>query len=368
MAPVRIGVNALYLIPGKVGGTEIYLRSLLAALAELDRENEYTIFTNRETGPDLVPHQANFRNAPQAVRAAFRPARILWEQTVLPFVAACQGIQVMFNPGFVAPVLASCPNVTVFHDLQHKRHPEHFRWFDLPFWRIVLYVSALRSRMIIAVSTATADDLRRFYRTPPDRILVVPHGVDQHFFQVGRTRATTEPVLLCVSTLHPHKNLDGLLRAFAPFLQVNPEFRLVIAGLRGFYAEELEQLRDSLGLAESVTFTGWVPQEELYALFQKARAFIYPSHFEGFGMPILEALAAGIPSACSNVEPMKSLAGDAAIQFDPANILAMVVAIEKITCDPAEQHRLKEAGPKRAAEFSWSASAQATLKALLSAI
>jgi glycosyltransferase involved in cell wall biosynthesis len=363
---MHIGVNALYLIPGGVGGTEIYLRSLLQALAAIDKENRYTVFTNRETGPDLTPAQPNFRTAPQAVNAANRPARIIWEQTLLPLNAARAGIQVLFNPGFTAPILSPCPNVTVFHDLQHKRHPEHFRWFDLPIWRVMLHAAAHRSRRLVAVSDATADDLVHFYRIPRTNIEVVPHGVDEHFFSLARDRASLQPMMLCVSTLHPHKNLDNLLRAFALFRAANPHHRLVIAGLRGFYAEELERLRAELQLEQSVTFTGWIPREELYQLFREASAFIYPSRFEGFGMPILEALAAGIPSACSNVEPMKSIAADAALQFDPSNIEGIRAAMHSLVNDASVRHRLTEAGPQRAAQFSWNAAARATLNSLLS--
>src|SRR4029077_11557812 len=132
----RIGVNALYLIPGGVGGTEIYLRELLKALAGIDSgPNQYYVFTNLETGREIVPAQSNFLLKPQAVHAANRPARILWEQIVLPLEVARFRLDVLFNPGFTAPYFALCPEVTVFHDLQHKRHPEHFRSYDLPFWR-----------------------------------------------------------------------------------------------------------------------------------------------------------------------------------------------------------------------------------------
>ncbi|HMC61962.1 MAG TPA: hypothetical protein VKJ01_22400, partial [Candidatus Solibacter sp.] len=123
MQPRRIGVNALYLIPGGVGGTEIYLRALLAALAEVDSANRYFVFTNRETGPDLVPSAANFTCVPQPVRAVGRPARLLWEQTALPLAALRLQLDVLLNPGFTAPLWSPCPQVTVFHDLQHKRHP-----------------------------------------------------------------------------------------------------------------------------------------------------------------------------------------------------------------------------------------------------
>ena len=155
MRPLRIGVNALYLIPGGVGGTEIYLRELLRALAELDARNEYFIFTNRETGPDLVPRQRNFQGMPQRVRARFRPARMVWEQTALPLAALRLGLDALLNPGFTAPVYCPCAAVTVFHDMQHKRHPEHFRWFDLPFWRLLLFVSAHAATMLLANSETT---------------------------------------------------------------------------------------------------------------------------------------------------------------------------------------------------------------------
>ncbi|MDQ6758949.1 MAG: glycosyltransferase, partial [Acidobacteriota bacterium] len=180
---LRIGVNALYLIPGGVGGTEIYLRNLLAALAEIDGENLYVVFTNRETGRDLIPDRPNFVWRPQPVRASFRPARILWEQTGLPLAVRRARLDVLFNPGFTCPVLCSCPNVTVFHDLQHKRHPEYFRWFDLPFWRLLLRGSARRSRGLISVSAATRDDLKHFYGVDS---VVIHHGAEREFFEISR--------------------------------------------------------------------------------------------------------------------------------------------------------------------------------------
>ena len=241
---VRIGVNALYLIPGGVGGTEIYLRELLAALAELDQTNEYLVFTNLETQSDLVPKQANFHWKPQAVHARFRPARILWEQIVLPFEAARYRLDVLFNPGFTAPIFSPCRQVTVFHDLQHQRHPEYFRWFDLPFWRLLLWASAHRSHRLIAVSEATRSDLLRFYRIPKERVTVVHHGVEPAFSRLDRSH--TESYLLCVSTLHPHKNLPRLIRAYG---RKKRDFPLILAGMRGFHAESIERQIDEMGLA-----------------------------------------------------------------------------------------------------------------------
>ena len=363
---MRIGVNALYMIPGGVGGTEIYLRCLLAELAEIDRENQYVIFTNRETGADLVPERPNFQWAPQPVRALSRPARILWEQTGLPLAARRHRIDVLFNPGFTSPVLCSCPTVTVFHDLQHKRHPEYFRWFDLPFWRMFLFLSAHRSKILLGDSEATRADLLRYYRLPGQKVRAVPLGVDSRFFEIGRQRSERQeqPYLLAVSTLHPHKNFERLIRAFREFRRTRPDFQLVIAGIRGFRTDAIEELIGDLGLRDSVRLTGWIPREELYGLFLGAFAFVYPTTFEGFGLPVAEALAAGIPTACSAIEPVKSIAGDAAVQFDPEDEASILDALVRLTSDKQLRTRLAEAGPRQAAEFSWRKTAAATLAAL----
>jgi glycosyltransferase involved in cell wall biosynthesis len=355
----RIGVNALYLIPGGVGGTEIYLRRLLAALAFLDRDNEYFVFTNRETDADLVPRQPNFRLVPQAVHARFRPARILWEQAVLAIEAARYRLDVLFNPGFTGPLLAPCAAVTVFHDLQHKRHPEYFRWFDLPFWKLLLWASAHRARRLIAVSEATRDDLVRAYRLSPERVSVVRHGVELDFFALDRSR--TDAFVLCVSTLHPHKNLDRLIRAYA---RRKRDWRLTITGMRGFFAEALDRLVAELGVQDSVELTGWIPRDALLLLYSRAQAFVYPSTFEGFGMPVLEAMAAGLPVACSDIPPLREVAGDAALFFDPTKEDEIALALERIVTDCPLRARLAQAGPERAREFSWGRAAEETLAAL----
>jgi glycosyltransferase involved in cell wall biosynthesis len=361
MRPLRIGVNALYLIPGGVGGTEIYLHELLRALAQIDATNQYFVFTNRETGPDLVPRQPNFHEMPQRVRARFRPARIVWEQTALPLAAVRLGLDALLNPGFTAPLYCPCPAVTVFHDMQHKRHPEHFRWFDLPFWRMLLFMSAHSATLLLADSEATRADVLRYYRLPAARVRLARLGVDPVFFGLRRA---PEKLLLTVSTLHPHKGLDALLEAFARFRRAQPEFRLTIAGLRGFHAQALERLRDDLGLAATVEFTGWIPRAQLYDLYSRAWAFLYPSTFEGFGMPVLEALAAGIPTGCSNIEPLSAIAGEAALQFAPGDVDAICDAMVRLVADEPLRARLATEGPARAATFSWTATARATLDAI----
>ena len=357
----RIGINALYLIPGGVGGTEIYLRELLEALARIDGDNLYFVFTNRETDAGLVPRQANFHRKAQPVRAKFRPARILWEQTVLPLAAARYSLDVLFNPGFTSPLLAPCPSVTVFHDLQHKRHPEYFQRLDLPFWRLFLWGAAHRSRHLIATSEATRADLQHFYRLAGKSITVIPHGVGQRFFALDRS--AIEPYLLYVATLHPHKNHERLLRAYA---RRPRRERLVLAGMTGFHAQSVRASIAELRLDDTVHVTGWIPREELYELYAHAYACIIPSTFEGFGMPVLEALASGIPTACSDIPPLRESAGDAALFFDPFDEDAIAAALDRITEDERLRRALAESGPRQARSFTWERTARQTLETLLS--
>jgi glycosyltransferase involved in cell wall biosynthesis len=235
---LSIGVNALYLIPGGVGGTEIYLRSLLEALAEIDQTNHYTIYTNRETGDSACPSAQNVVTAIQDLSARSRASRLIWEQTKLPTALKRDHIDVLLNPGYTCPYFAPCPAVSVFHDMQHKRYPEFSGRRDLQFFKLFYWISAHRSSRIIAVSRATKDDMLRYYRLPPSKIKVISHGVDRQFFEIGKQ--LTQPsfrTILCVSTLHPHKGLDHLVRAFAKWRPSHTEYRLCLAGLEGYYTQ-----------------------------------------------------------------------------------------------------------------------------------
>jgi glycosyltransferase involved in cell wall biosynthesis len=360
----RIGVNALYLIPGGVGGTETYLRNLLKAFATIDQESEYVVFTNKETGADLVPKQPNFQHAPQNVRGTNRPMRLLWEQFCIPRASRKHRLDALFNPGFTAPACGSCPNITVFHDVQHKKHPEHFRTLDLPGWNLFLRLSVRNSRVLLADSQATKQDILRFYKVVSERIVVAPLGVEEAFFAIANERCRVERMLLCVSTLHPHKNLERLIRVFAEFHSRHPEYRLVIAGMRGFRTQAIEVLIKKLNLQHAIQLTGWIPREDLYELFRRAEAFFYPSTFEGFGLPVIEAMAAGVPLACSSIEPLRSIVGDSALTFAPEDSSAMLDAMEKLTADPELRSRLAGRATARARSYTWENCASITLAAI----
>jgi glycosyltransferase involved in cell wall biosynthesis len=346
---MRIGLNALYLIPGGVGGTEIYLRELARELDGLGSGHEFVVFTNRETGP-IGAHAVVL-----PVSGTFRPGRLLYEQFLLPGQLRRQRIDVLLNPGFTAPGWPGIPQATVFHDLQFKRHPEFFRWFDLPPWLLFMWLAVKRSDVMITSSEATRDDLSSYY----GRASTVVHlGVEPRFFDLV-ARHEDGGYLFYASTTHPHKNHDRLMRVFAQLRRRHPEARLVLTGVRGFVSEHVEALIQTLGIADAVELKGWVEREELYELFRRARGFVYPSRFEGFGIPVVEALAAGLPVACSNIEPLRSIAGGCALLFDPDSDEQMLAALDQLWRGEAPS-----GGVERAGRFTWRHTAEATLRVL----
>jgi len=361
---VRIGVNALYLIPGKVGGTEIYLRSLLKALASVDTCNEYLIYANFEADAELAPASPRFRLIRCHVKASFRPWRMIYEQVALPFLLAADKVDAIFNPGFTGPALCCRPSITVFHDLQHRRFPEFFRWHERPFWRFFLWLAARHSKRIIAVSQATRRDLLLFYPFTQTRITVIPHGVDPEFFEIGVRRGSRPRsfFVLAVATIHPHKNLERLIDAFAHFRQRRPAYRLVIAGLRGNASKQVEMAIHRLNCADAVEITGWISRSTLYNLFEEADAFITASIFEGFGMPILEALAAGIPCGVSRIPVFGEVAADAALCFDPFSTDDIARVLLRLADDEEFRSRARTYGPQRARRFRWECAAQRIAK------
>jgi glycosyltransferase involved in cell wall biosynthesis len=361
MKPLRIAVNALYLLPGEVGGTEIYLRQLLGALAKIDGRNEYLVFTNRETGRDLVPESAGFRQLTQPVQAEIRPLRILYEQSSLPSIIDREHVDLVFNPGFTSPKSVSVPAVTVFHDLQHIHHPEYFRKRELPFWNLLLAQSVRLSAKIIAVSETTRRDVLEHYDIPDEKVVAIPHGVEETFFRLQRQPDTDHPFLLCVATIDPNKNLEKLIRVYSGLRGEFQNLRLVLAGRRGAQTAKVEAIIDDLGLRSWVRITGWIGQSELFSLYERATAFVYPSMFEGFGLPVLEAMAAGVPLACSRIDPLIEVAGDAGFFFDPESDQEMAQAIWRLLTEPEERARQIERGRLRASGFTWEESARKTL-------
>ncbi len=374
--PLRIGVNALYLIPGGVGGTEIYLRNLLSALAAIDRRNLYYVFTNRETGGDLSPKAENFRTVGGIVPARVRPLRLLWEQTVLPLQGLARGLHVVFSPGFTAPLASPARKVTVIHDLQHKRLPRNFGWVERQAWNFAVWSAIRASHRLVTPTEHVKTELAHVYGVQQDLVSVIPHGVEESFFGLKENAAYGEDLLaeakipdrrylLAVSTLNPHKNWERLLEAYGKLVAQGLDEHLVIAGLPGKSWDAIADRVKTGGLRERVHLVGWTPRPVLSALFKYAEALVFPSMFEGFGIPVIEAMAAELPVACSDIPVLREVAGDGAIFFDPLSVDRIAEAVMRVLSDAALRNQLVDRGRIRAEGFTWRAAAERTLAALL---
>ena len=374
----RIGVNALYLIPGGVGGTEIYLRNLLAALAAVDSRNEYFVFANRETGPGLCPAVPNFHAVVSAIPGRVRLARLLWEQFGLPLQTLRRRLDVLFCPGFSSPLFCRGGKAAVIHDLQHKRQPGNFGFWERKAWDLMVWLSVYHSERLITVSENSRRDLLELYDVESNRVRVIRHGVEQAFFGLRQNGEYAQTLLrdagvpscrylLAVSTVHPHKNWLRLLDAFQQLVQKGRPEHLVIAGLPGKAWDDLERQLAARNLNSWVHLVGWQPRKVLLGLYKFAEALVFPSTFEGYGMPVAEALAAEVPVVCSDIPPLREIADGAALFFDPGSTEQLVEQLDQVLDNAGRRERLVARGRELAARFSWERAAEETLAVLLEA-
>ncbi len=334
---MRVGINSLFLIPEGVGGSETYLRNLIRELPALDPAIAYTLFTNRENaGTFEVPAGANVREVPCPVRAVRRPERLAYEYGLLPVRAQRHHLDVLFSPGFTAPARRGYASVVNILDMQPEDMPENFT----PFYHFVhtrLMRRAARSAAhVLTLSEHAKRRIVAVYNIPPERITVSHLAAEPVYFtrvtpeEIARVRQTygiRSPYILSVATLHPHKNLDALIDAVVALGKSGDRaVQLVLVGLRGNAAATLREKIRAAGIEELVVMTGWVPDADLPPLYQGATVYVLPSRYEGFGIPVLEAMASGTPVITTTAASLPEVAGDAALLVDPEDRAALVTA------------------------------------------
>jgi glycosyltransferase involved in cell wall biosynthesis len=365
----HVGLNLVYLVPGEVGGMEVYARELIAALRAERPGLRLTAFVNRVAADaGGGPWGESIPAVTIPVDARSRTEWVRGEQQLLPRAARRAGVDIVHSLASTAPLWGSFRRVTTIHDLIYHHHPDaHFGIRSLGM-RVLLPAAARRSDRVIAISEATRDDLVSILGLAPERIDLAPQGVGLTTLAdplpEAEVRARHDlgdrPVVLSVSAKRPHKNLMRLLDAHAR-LRRDPRPILVIPGYPTEHEDELKAHAAALGIASDVRFLGWIDAATLEGLYAVAAVFAFPSLYEGFGLPILEAMRRGVPVVCGNRSSLPEVAGDAAILFDPEDVGAMTAAIERVLDDPAEAELMRAAGHARAARFDWRATARATL-------
>lgn len=366
---LHVGLNLVFLVPGETGGMEVAARELIPALLQAAPQTRFTAFINREaaasqSGPwgELLPAVT------VPVRASNRVEWVRGEQVLLPRLAARAGVSLLHSMASTAPGWGPFRRVTTVHDLIYRRFPTaHAGVRDLGM-RVLVPLAVRRSHHVIVDSQSTARDLNELLGTPRSRIDVVPLGLGAARRATALDEMTTRRrfglgdrrVLLSLSAKRPHKNLLALIGALSR-LRAASRPLLVLPGYGTWHEQELRQRAESLGVSEDVRFLGWLTDEELEGLWAITDIFVFPSLYEGFGLPVLEAMARGVPVACSNTSSLPEVAGDAAEQFDPRDERAMATVVERLLSDRALAERLRVAGRHRAAGFTWQRTAQGTL-------
>ncbi len=353
-----------------------YARELVRALSRFDQTHSFVLFAPRDAHPDLLhfdwPPNFTLCRAPLTERYL----AALWHRTRLPLPIEMfiGNVEVFYSPDFLLPPTFAQRQVVTVHDLSYVRVPECFPQPLLNYLNHAVPPSVARADLILADAASTQRDLSEVYGIPPEKIKVLYSGVDARFNpnvpreSQARVRELTggKPYLLSVGTLQPRKNYARLIQAFAQVISNTqlPNLNLVICGARGWMADDVYHTVERLELHERVIFADFFSDDDLPALYAGATLFVYPSLYEGFGLPVAEAMACGTPVVSSNASSLPEVGGEAALYFDPYDIDAMADAMRRALTDESLREHLRARGIAQAQKFSWAKAARALLEYL----
>ena len=359
---MKIGIDARP-IQGQFTGDSTYWRGLIEALARLDVE--IILYLDARL-PE--PEIAVSKSIP--VRILHAPWGRVWSAWTFPRALKEDGVQVA-HVQYTIPPRMPCPTVTTIHDVSFKRFPEFFKLKDRLILDHAVKRASKKAAWIIVPSEHARNELIQLYRIDPGKIAVTYEGVDQQYQPMdrGAARASVEkygissPFILTLGVIQPRKNLGRLLEGFAR-LKGNLEsgHKLVIVGKQGWLEADLRRRIDKLDLANDVILTGYVPYEDLPVLYNAAEVFVYPSVYEGFGLPPLEAMACGTPAITGNQSSLPEVVGEAGLMVDPYDPDAFADAMARVLSSESLRAEMSARGLDQAKKFSWDKMAQETLE------
>jgi len=361
---MRIAIDARKLHDFGIG---TYIRNLVTELGALDLETRYVLLTRREDAATATAAGTNF----EAVIETSRPYSFA-EQWHVPRAAARARADLLHEPHYVLPPLTRCKTVVTIHDCIHLRFPEYLPSKAASVYaHTMIRLAARKADRVLTVSDASKRDILHYTGIAPEKVVVVHNGLDARFAAapdaeaVERVRQRFQldhPFVLYVGNIKPHKNLERLIAAFAAMRADGPEgLKLVVIGDETSRHPGLRQAVHRHRLDKHVRFFGFQPAATLVIFYRLARAFVFPSLYEGFGLPPLEAMANETPVVTSNLSSLPEVAGDAALLVDPYDVTAIADGIRRAVTDEALRQTLIARGRARAREFSWTRAASDTL-------
>jgi len=356
---VRIGIDARKLHDFGIG---TYIRNLLRELAALDHDTEYVIISRPDDDAAVRALGANFR--PVASTAGNYSAT---EQISIPWTLRREGVDLFHAPHYVLPALVRCPSVVTIHDCIHLMFPQYLpnRW-SLAYARTSITLAAKRATRVLTVSESSKRDIQRFVDIPPGKVDVIYNSYDPRFGvepdadTVNRVRERYQlqsEFVLYAGNVKPHKNLERLIEAFHLVRSRGLDhLKLVLIGDEISKYTALRRAVHRHQLHNYVRFLGYLPEDTLAVMYRLAGVFVFPSLYEGFGLPPLEAMASGTPVVTSNLSSLPEVAGDAAVLVDPYSAEAIADGMYRVLTDNDLRSDLRRRGPERAKQFSWEAS------------
>jgi glycosyltransferase involved in cell wall biosynthesis len=366
-----VGLNLAFLTPGNQGGLEVYARKLIEGLLAHD-DLQLTAFVSRSAGDLSLGSRVHTVVLP--ITPDDRKQWVIGDQFYIPRAAGSEKCEILHNLASTSPIFGHAQRVTTIHDLNYKLAPgAHSRGLTLGM-SLLVRAAARRSHRLIAVSQSTADDLVNYLRVPEAKVDVVLNGVDLEPTVTptpeGALRAAlnlgSRTVLLSLSAKRPSKNLLRLLQAHAMLSAPRPI--LVLPGYPTLHEEELRAAAKYLGTDRDVRFLGWISDEDREGLYALAAIFVFPSLYEGFGLPPLEAMARGVPVLTSGRGSISEVVGNGALLIDPESVEDIFNGIRRLLDDSRERERLRFLGRLRAAQFSWAKTAKETRAVYLQAL
>jgi len=372
---MRIGVNTLFLIPGEVGGTETYLRETLLAMAALSAETEWVLFTNRENDRYFrrifgsFPHVAYH---PLPLRATNRYARIIREQIDLPFRAARSCVDLLWSPGYTAPFFASCPQVVTIHDMQYKRYPQDLTFLARFATNVLVRMAVARCNRVIAVSDFSRQEIIHFTKADPGKVTVIYEAatpgfsgpIPDHLKQrrLKKLLPAQKPYILCIANTYPHKNVHLLIDAFGQILEKIPH-QLVLVGKPRLGEPEVRKALGGVSDPSRIQRLMQVDFNDLAVLYQGADIFVFPSLYEGFGLPVLEAMMAGVPVLTTKCGSIPEVGGEQVCYFDPHSPADLARQIIEMSAWRSEGRKIRVTEARiHASGLSWRRTAEKTME------
>ncbi len=346
-------------------GIHIYSHQLLHHLPQQDRSLQYLAFTGDKdfvapTG--MVLHESTF-----PIRHPY--GRILWEQTIVPLTMRGQHVDLAHGLAYAIPRIFSIPSVVTVHDLSFLHYPQIFRPTNRLYLSRITALSCKRARRVIAVSQATKADLQRLLHIPATKIDVIYNGVDSMYRHLSSEEVATyrkqkgwpKRFILTLGTLEPRKNHVALFEAYAQYRQLSRHpLPLLVGGGKGWHYGTIFKRVDELNLQSHVHFLGFVPAEALPWLYNAASLFVYPSLYEGFGLPVAEAMACGTPAITSTASSLPEVAGKAALVIDPDDTDALASAMMNVLENDDQSLEMRNMGFLQSRRFSWDTTASDT--------